>query len=71
MKVGDIIINPYVQKTNPLYKSMVIYIGTKYTKTLRYDGKTSEYYTRDIREWKVLCNIDLREMIWNATEEVR
>lgn len=69
MKVGDIIINPYVQKDfktkpNPLYQSMIIHIGKEYTTTLRYDGKTSKYYTRDIKEWEVIGNVNLYELIY-------
>lgn len=75
MKVGDIIINPYVSKeyknigVNPLYKSMIIHIGSEYTTTLRIDGKTSKYYTKDVKEWKVENHVDIRSMILAKTED--
>lgn len=69
MKIGDVIVNPHVRKNfvnkpNPLYQSMVIHIGKEYTTTLRYDGKTSKYYTREVKEWEVLHNVSLYEMIY-------
>lgn len=68
MKVGDIIVNPHVlkdfgTKPNPMYQSMIIHIDKKYTTTLRYDGKTSKYYTREVKEWEVIGNVNLSELI--------
>lgn len=69
MKIGDIVINPYVPKDfntkpNPLYQSMIIHIGKEYTTTLRYDGETSKYYTRDVKEWQIVHNVNLYEVIY-------
>lgn len=68
MRVGDVIINPYVSKEfkgepNPIYKSMIIHIGSKYTTTLRFDGETSEYYTRDCKDWEISHHIDFGTLI--------
>lgn len=69
MKVGDIIINPYVSKeykdlgVNPMYKSMIIHIGKEYTTVLRIDGRTSEYFTKDVKEWEVANHVDIRSVI--------
>lgn len=68
MKAGDVIINPHVSKEfkgkpNPMYKSMVIHIGTEYTTTLRIDGKQSKYYTRDCKGWEVSHHIDFKTCI--------
>ena len=71
MKVGDIVINPYVKKEfngkpNPMYKSMITHIGSEYTKCLRIDGKQSTYYTRDIKDYEVVAHVDLEKMIIEA-----
>ena len=70
MKVGDIIINPYVsqeyqyqRKPNPLYKTMVIHIGTEYTTCLRIDGKRVKYYTKDAKKYEVVGHIDIAKLI--------
>lgn len=68
MKVGDIIINPYVSQEyqgnpNPLYKSMVAHIGTEYTTCLRIDGKRTKYYTRDAKKYEVVGHIDIAKLI--------
>lgn len=73
MRVGDIIVNPHVNeyfktKPNPMCKSIIIHIDPEYTTTLRYDGKTSLYFTSDVKEWKVLRNIDLCEIIFNTND---
>ena len=70
MKIGDVIINPYVKqefkgKPNPMYKSMVLSIGTKLTKALRYDGKIIDYYTRDCKDFEVSHHIDISTQILN------
>lgn len=72
MKVGDVIINPYVKqylkngKLNPMYKSMITYIGLQYTLTIRIDGKQTRYYTDDVKHWKVSHHIELERMIYQA-----
>lgn len=68
MKVGDIVINPWVSplykgQPNPLYQSMVIDIGKSYTKCLRIDGLISEYYTSDVRQWDKAGTVDLERLI--------
>lgn len=71
MKIGDIVINPHVNKEfkgkpNPMYKSMVTHIGSEYTKCLRIDGKQSTYYTRDIKKYEVVAHIDIAKMIMES-----
>jgi hypothetical protein len=69
MKVGDIIINPHVRekmdngRPNPMYKSMVIHIGSEYTRTLRYDGKISKYYTQNVKKWEISHHINLEKFM--------
>lgn len=74
MKIGDIVINPHVKKEfkgkpNPMYKSMIIHIGSEYTKCLRIDGKQSTYYTRDIEKYEVVAHIDIAKMIMESDTE--
>lgn len=69
MKIGDVIINPYVRETfgntsNPLYKIMVVDIGTKDTLTLGYDGKIRDFPTHDCKNWEVSHHVDLAEIIF-------
>lgn len=69
---GSISISPSVPQEfngnpNPMYKSMVINIGSKYTTTLRYDGKQSEYYTKDCKEWEISHHIDIGTQIIDRT----
>ena len=68
MRLGTIVKNPYVNKYysenfNPLYLTMVIHVGSEYTTCLRYDGKLSKYFTRDIRQWEIIDNIAFANMI--------
>lgn len=68
MRIGDVVINPkekqeLTTKPNPKYKSMVIHIGTEYTTCLRYDGKLTRYYTKDVKDWKVSHNVSLWDII--------
>ena len=69
MKVGDIIINPYVRekmnngRPNPLYKTMVIHIGTEYTRALRYDGEIAEWYTKSVKNWEISHHVNLEKFM--------
>jgi hypothetical protein len=68
MQIGDVVINPFVNplfngKPNPMYKSMITHIGSEYTTCLRIDGKSSKYYTSDVREWKVSHRVDFKRLI--------
>ena len=74
MKIGDIVINPYVNKEingkpNPMYKSMIIHIGSEYTKCLRYDGKQTTYYTSNIKKYEVVAHIDIAKMIMESDKK--
>lgn len=73
MKVGDIVINPYVQKDfstkpNPLYMSMIINVGSEYTRCLRYDGKVTRYYTDDVKNWQKVKSVNLYELYYHNQE---
>jgi len=71
--VGDIIENPYVGTyykngdisiPNPLKRTMVIKIGTMYTKVLRYDGEITEYYTSEVKKnYDVVAHINIQGII--------
>ena len=69
MKVGDIVINPHVRekmnngRPNPMYKTMVIHIGSEYTKTLRYDGEIARYYTQDAKKWEISHHVDIEKFL--------
>lgn len=75
MRIGDIIVNPYVKKDfdtrpNPMYKSMVIHIGKEYTTCLRYDGKQTKYYTKDCENWEVAHSVKLYEIVLYGKETI-
>lgn len=65
MKVGDVIINPYVCEKfrngapNPLHKLMVTHIGMKLTSTIGIDGKIREFFTKDCKDWKKSHHINI------------
>lgn len=68
MKVFDVVVNPFVSsyingKPNPMHKSMIIHIGSEYTKTLRIDGEVTTYYTEDVKLWDVSHSIDIKNLI--------
>lgn len=68
MNVGDIVINPYVRKEfkgkpNPMYKSMVIHIGKRFTTCLRIDGEICDYETACVTEYEIAGHVDLEQMI--------
>lgn len=68
MRVGDVIINPYVNKEfrgkpNPMYKSMVSHVGSEYTTCLRIDGCKSKYPTKDAMMWDIVGHVDIEKMI--------
>lgn len=71
MRKGDVIINPYVPelfegKPSPLFKTMVLSVGSTYTKVLRIDGKTSKYFTDHAKNWTVSHHIDYNSLILKA-----
>lgn len=71
MKIGDIIINPYVEKEykgkpNPMYKQMVIGVSSGYVSCLTYQGKIVKYYLRDTDSFKVCRNINIKAIILNT-----
>ena len=73
MKVGDIIVNPYVSaeydgKLNPMYAT--IYLGHNYS--LDYKGRKHTWIDKVYSDknkhgaWKVIGHIDLHEIIYDA-----
>lgn len=75
MKIGDLIINPSVSryfkgKPNPMYKTMVVYIGSPYTKALAHNGEMVTWYTHDAKNWEVAGNVNLKQIILNGYCEV-
>lgn len=75
MRVGDIIINPYVNKDfdgelNPMYAT--IYLGDN--KSLDYKGRVNTWADKVNRhdnknEWRVIGHIDLKRIIKDVMEE--
>lgn len=85
MKVGDIVVNPWVSKycsgllsgdkPNPNYAT--IYLGNK--KVLDYNGKIKEFCfdtkvnmhdpNEKEREWKVIGHVDIKSIILDALSE--
>ena len=81
MKVGDIVVNPWVPKyiqgyLNRLYAT--IYIGNN--KTIDYEGTTHKWASKiyvespeDRTPWRVIGNVDIIEIIsneiFNAVED--
>jgi len=79
MKVGDIVVNPYVSKEfdgklNPNYAT--IYIGNN--ETIDYNGRKCKWadkiYRTDIksqREWKVIGHVDLKSYLKQLERHIR
>ena len=66
MKLGDVVINPYVEKLwygkpNPMYKTMIIHIGRNEVKTLAFDMTICDFPTHHVSEWKICRNVDFDE----------
>lgn len=72
MKVGDIILNPYVRdsfdgKPNPMKRTMVVHIGREISLGLRYDGEIARWNTRKAETWEVADHVDIQTAILGKT----
>lgn len=71
MKVGDVVINPFVSeylkngKINPNHKVMVVHVGTEYVTCLKCNGHIAKNYMHDIKEWEIVKHVDLTEVIYD------
>ena len=70
MKIGDIILNPYVRESSPLRRTMVINIGRLYVKTIRYDGVMCAYRADDVKRWSKVGHADIAGAIQDTYKEV-
>ena len=70
VKLGDIVINPYVTPTfegkpNPNYKSLVLGVSVSHIEVLRFDGTKTKFYVSitDRDEWHIDGHIDIKGLI--------